>query len=245
MKYIINILIITVISLMATGVAACSNGTHKENAEKTSDSNASEESATNQMYTIERVYRIAKDSTLVVDGKYPLIAAQQNGLVLRDSSGKLLRFDNDADYLEFIPTISFISNSFRSNTCTKMLGISIHRNNWDWARANKDKFYETNAFVWDYDHAIINGVIDYLQGHKEKISDPVILEEIERTFYDTHPTEAGVRLSESKYNYKNYEVEGSLSITAKPFESHTYDIGILGDGTEIPAGTLVFTDWFF
>ena len=240
MKHLINILFITFISLMASGMASCANGT----TEKTSDSNESEESAEEQAYTIKRAYSFHRqDSTLTVDGKYPLVAARGLGFVLMDSSGELLRFDNDADYLGFIPTISFMSNSLRSNTCTKMIGIPLSKNNDDWVRENMDVFHETNAFVRDYDEAIISGVIDYMNGHKEKISDPVILEEIERVFYDRHPTEAVVYLSDSKYNSKTYEIDGSLPMKARPFER--YEIGILADGTEIPEGTLVFYDWIF
>lgn len=237
MKYITKILNIILISFIASGIFSCSNGKSADKTEEV-DNNESDEK-----FTIVRVYCFTERiSSFMVDGKYPLLVGTYGSpsLALRNSSGELLRFDNDADYSELCPAIRFITDALDDDTCIKLLDLDRSDN---WIREYNDNIEENNKIVRKYEEAIISGAIDYLQGNKEKITDQVVFQRLDETFYNTHPTERVFYESESSYNSKTYDSNnnnGKVYVENSSKDTWDKPIKIFADGTKVPEGTLLF-----
>ncbi len=182
--------------------------------------------------------------------------------ILRDSSGELVKFDNDADYSNYGQIIKFIkaadggmgydSGNIGGDLYSQLSGNDpclIKSGNEDkfqkWKQNHPEDVKKLNKGIADYYKSMVDNVVKYAQGDKDKITDPEIFKKIDKAYYDYHPDQRAFYCEESKYNYKRYsDEEGERTMYAfyGPVVPWYYDDKarcVFSDGTEIPEGTLV------
>lgn len=182
--------------------------------------------------------------------------------VLRDSSGELVKFDNDADYSDYGQIIEFISKAsgdmtFSSDNIGGELYSQLSGNNPNlilsgneekfqkWKQDHPEDVQKLNKGIADYYQAMVDNVIKYAEGDKDGIADPEIFKKIDKAYYDLHPDQLNFYCEKSRYNYKRYIDEASektMNAFYGPVVPWYYDDKarcVFSDGTEIPEGTLV------
>lgn len=182
--------------------------------------------------------------------------------VLRDSSGELVKFDNDADYSDYGQIIEFISKAsgemtFSSDNIGGELYSQLSGNNpnlilsgneekfQEWKQNHPEDVKKLNKGIADYYTSMVDNVVKYAQGDKEKITDPEIFKKIDKAYYDFHPDQRIFYCEKSRYNYKRYKDEArekTMNAFYGPVVPWYYDDKarcVFSDGTEIPEGTLV------
>lgn len=234
MKTIKNLLCISSVVIMSLLAAACGNSSQKST-ESGVDSEISADNEENAAgtYTIVPVYQ----QCLFIP-KYSL-----NFTLYNNKSGQFVQFDNDADYTEHCKILGFITSA-RDEVPFRDLSL-------DWDSIGRHRSFKTYGTIshvdepiYKYDIALINGILEYVYGNKEKITDSKIFKAIDKTFYDKHPDQAFYQLEKSVYGDKRYEDYNNLlpSIQARSYEiGQENDVYFFQDGTELPEGTLLFT----
>lgn len=158
----------------------------------------------------------------------PLVFALMN----RDT-GELVQFDNDEDYSGYCTFFSFVQRcDVGPYEYKEVFGI--------------DEIYEENHkvsdTVYNFHLSLINAVMDYLNGNKDKIKDRKLFKRIDKAFYDHHPDQGYYSLEHSEYGLKRYSTPNDemWSVNARASDLKYYILPRLHDGTELPEGTLVF-----
>lgn len=158
----------------------------------------------------------------------------QFALMNRDTD-ELVLFDNDEDYSGYCAFFGFVGScDVAFYEYEKVFGI------------DKTVFYkdfEQNHKVCDtvynFHLSLINAVMDYLGGNKDKIKDRKLFTRIDKAFYDNHPDQGYYYLKRSEYGHKYYYSTNDKMSTVHARASNLDDR--LHDGTELPEGTLVFS----
>lgn len=123
----------------------------------------------------------------------------------------------------------------------KLFDVDSSYSDSRWAELYPEKVDELNDFICQYYSSVVSGVIDYLQGRKDKISDQEVFRLIDKEYYDSHPSEKEYYQRSSRYNTKGYMPYGEEYgyVSARSYDKDWGPI-IFSDGTEVPEGTLMF-----
>lgn len=153
---------------------------------------------------------------------------------LKDNKGDYIVFDNDEDYIEYCPEISFITGVYwdNNNKCEENMGIRESRGELRKEELNK---------AYEYIERLINGVDSYLSGNKEDISDPVLFEQIDKYYYNNKDYLFDFYCSKSGYNNKEYDSRRSHLAVIPRKESETRNILFTINGEDIPSNAVVIT----
>ncbi|MDE5625133.1 MAG: hypothetical protein K2I61_02305 [Muribaculaceae bacterium] len=160
----------------------------------------------------------------------------QFALMNRDT-GELVQFDNDEDYSGYCTFLRFVKNCDAAPyEYEEVFGI------------DKTFFYEdfkqnhkVSDTVYNFHLSLINAVIDYLDGNKDKIKDRKLFKRIDKAFFDYHPDQGYYSLEYSYYDSKRYSSTNNrmLSVSVKS-QSDDNPYIYYHDGTALPEGSLVF-----
>lgn len=158
---------------------------------------------------------------------------------LKDNKGNYIVFDNDEDYIEYVPELSFIREVYWDiyNEWEENMGISGKR--YELRKEEINKAYE-------YVERLIAGVDSYLSGNKEDISDPVLFEQIDKYYYNNKDYLFDFYCMKSSYNVKIYRRADHRSaefVTFKPRkELEKENILFTINGESIPSNAIVISD---
>lgn len=158
--------------------------------------------------------------------------------LMNPRTGELVQFDNDEDYSGYCTFFCFVKEcDLAPYEYKKLFGI-----NWD---AYRDDFAKNNRVVdtvYNFHLSLINAVIDYLNGNKDKITDQKLFKRIDKAFYDNHPDQGYYYLEHSEYGSKKYSSTNNhmRTVTAQTSDCYRNNVYRFHDGTELPDGTLVF-----
>lgn len=161
--------------------------------------------------------------------------------LMNPRTGELVQFDNDEDYSGYCTFFCFVKKcDVAYHEYKELFGI-----NWD---AYRDDFLKNNRVVvsdtvYNFHLSLINAVMDYLNGNKDKIKDRKLFKRIDKAFYDIHPDQGYYSLEHSEYGLKRYSSTNNHMLTELAITSdyYSYSNYLFHDGTALPEGTLVFT----
>lgn len=212
-----------------------------------------EESESSYDYTIEPVFVNGNEDGDPVFFTGAFRSFTSIWYAVRDSSGNLVQFDNDADYSELCSIIGVIKNAGTDGYYS--LSKDLHEkynlegrdaendtNEFrDYLKKYKDKVDEMNKQTATYWLSLIDAAQKYMNGDKDKISDPKFFQIIDKAYYDKHPNQHYYVESESRYNYKKYvRDDGKGVVYAKPNEPSEMTLDhVLSDGTLVPRNVLI------
>lgn len=161
--------------------------------------------------------------------------------LMNPRTGELVQFDNDEDYSGYCTFFCFVKKCDVSPYEYKELfGI-----NWD---AYRDDFLKNNRVivsdtVYNFHLSLINAVMDYLGGNKDKIKDRKLFKRIDKAFYDNHPDQGYYYLLDSEYGRKRYSSTNNnmYTVIAETSDYYRNSDYRFHDGTALPEGSLVFS----
>lgn len=150
-------------------------------------------------------------------------------------TGELVLFDNDEDYSGYCAFFGFVDRcNVEFYEYEKVFGIK-----WDTYKKDFKQNHKVSDTVYNFHLSLINAVMDYQNGHKDKIKDRKLFTRIDKAFYDNHPDQGYYYLKSSEYGHKYYYSTNDKMSTFHARASNLDDR--LHDGTELPEGTLVFS----
>lgn len=139
------------------------------------------------------VYRTEKNKIYGID----TITCDASYYTLKKGN-QFIKFNNDENYSDYIPTIWFI------NSITEEVLYDLQKEG-----KIKQGYYSVLTrkelpLVHAYRPKIIDNVLLYFNGEKDKISDKDIFKKIDKKFYDRHPNEVNRSINKDAYNIKEY-----------------------------------------
>lgn len=161
-----------------------------------------------------------------------------NFALMNSDTGELVQFDNDEDYSGYCAFWRFVKKSELSGSEYKeVLGIDMNALYEDFTQNHK-----VSDTLYNYHLSLINAVVDYMHGNKDKIKDRKLFKRIDKAFYDYHPDQGYYYLDYSRYDYKSYCSTNNRmnSVYALSQSRDGNRVYYYHDGTALPEGTLVF-----
>lgn len=214
-------LFVLCICALILGVMAIACGTNNHQ----SDENSNEEESMGDI----RIVPVYYNPTGKFDNNYRGLKDDVYwGFAFVDSNGDVLKFDNEADYSEYCALIYFIRKAI------------------DYKLVNNPE--TTDEEIIEYRNTLINGVVKYALGQKNRIENAQVAESIDRAFYDYHPLDEYFRMTRSKYGSKTFESNKGLQYThASGWSKHPKidNNWQFENGDTIPQGSLVFHTCFY
>ena len=169
-----------------------------------------EESESSYDYTIEPVFVNGNEDGDPVFFTGAFRSFTSIWYAVRDSSGNLVLFDNDADYSDLCQIIDFIkkagwegyydlSKDLHEKYNLKGRDAEDNTNEFrDYFKKYKDKVDEMNKQTATYWLSLIDAAQKYMNGDKDKISDPKFFQITDKAYYDEHPNQHFYVESESR-----------------------------------------------
>lgn len=155
-----------------------------------------------------------------------------------------IKFDNDQDYKEYVqyfPILTLIEN-VRSSVINNLIDQKIINFNYKTRCISMEEV----PIVDEYTLKIIEDVLLYWNGEKDKIKDKDIYKIIDEDYYNTHTKDIGsYELAVDRYNYKRYKFykeNGQLAfgVFLEPKPEIKDDKLFILDG-ELPDDALIIT----
>ena len=152
--------------------------------------------------------------------------------LMNSDTGELVQFDNDEDYSGYCAFFRFVDDcNIRGCDYKEVFGS-------DYDELVQD--YIVSDTVYNFHCSLINAVIDYMNGDKDKIKDRTLFKRIDKAFYDNHPDQDYYYLKSSGYGWKRYHSAGREVYVEGTEYNRTWSWSyFFYDGTELPEGTLV------
>lgn len=149
--------------------------------------------------------------------------------LMNSDTGELVQFDNDEDYSGYCAFLNFVSDcKIHSYEFKEVFGS-------DFDELVQD--HMVSDTVYNFHCSLINAVIDYMNGDKDKIKDRTLFKRIDKAFYNMHPDQDYYYLESSKYGWKKYQsARRGVYVNSTDYG----DSYFFHDGTELPEGTWVF-----
>lgn len=161
-----------------------------------------------------------------------------NFALMNSDTGELVQFDNDEDYSGYCAFLSFVKKSrLYGYEYKEVLGIDTNALYEDFKQNHK-----VSDTLYNYHLSLINAVMDYANGNKDKIKDQTLFKKIDKAFYDCHPDQGYYYLKDSYYNSKSYCPTNNrmISVDARSQNLDGQLVVYYHDGTALPEGSLVF-----
>ena len=119
---------------------------------------------------------------------------------IKSGSEGFERFDNDADYEEYaIPIYMARMLNFQDYDYENEL-IEKYNDHW-WEKCT----YDESVQLYGERNSLIKGVVEYLYGDKNNISDEKLFKKLDKFYYDKHPEELQFEPGRSAYGEKSYK----------------------------------------
>ncbi|MDE6802977.1 MAG: hypothetical protein K2J06_09465 [Muribaculaceae bacterium] len=147
------------------------------------------------------------------------------GMILIDKNGQAPLFNNDASYLSGCPLVYFID---------RVHYYCSWYNYWD--------SYSDEQYL-QFIPTMITGIVDYLNGNKDKITDRELFKIIDRAYYDFHPERIEFYNKESRYGRKTYSNNrDDYCVSFKSYNPEVYNFGLCPiNPKDIPEGILIMS----
>ena len=151
--------------------------------------------------------------------------------LMNSDTGELVQFDNDEDYSGYCAFFRFVDDCNRDCDYKEVFGS-------DYDELVQD--HMVSDTVYNFHCSLINAVIDYMNGDKDKIKDRTLFKRIDKAFYNNHPDQDYYYLKDSGYGWKGYRSDRRyVSVRSTDYDNKNASY-CFHDGTELPEGTLVF-----
>lgn len=160
-----------------------------------------------------------------------------NFALMNSDTGELVQFDNDEDYSGYCAFWRFVKNSSFGYEYKEVLGIDMNAFYEDFKQNHK-----VSDTLYNFHLSLINAVMDYMHGNKDKIKDRTLFKTIDKAFYDCHPDQGYYYLDDSRYDHKSYCSTNNRmdSVDALSQSRDGFFVFYYHDGTALPEGSLVF-----
>lgn len=178
--------------------------------------------------TIVPIYRLDDDNNLYA-----------YKFTLKLPTGEYMKFDNDADYSQYVGTLLFMDYIHRSIVAESVREMEKSgERHFDSERARQ---------IRTVGPTVVHDVLSYLNGKKETIEDKNNLQVIEEAYYNFHPERWITSLDEESYNHKSYVTQQPSSsgyCRTSVFPRSRYENEYIdSSGEEIVEDMIVFDIW--